>query len=293
MYGALTGLSKQMVAQRHGVETLKKWRRGYSARPPPISSFSASYPGMILYSNVLYCTMLLCTELCCNALYCAVLHYAAMHWTVRCCTALNCTVMYCNVVLSHIDIESLFVITKIILNWDRHSMVWYDTYSHAVLHHSCHRLQFSTCKIVWHWQLIEHCSADHAMRNLFFSFFVYSLTSYSIQLNSTLFSLSQSHNWSHIPLHITIYDPEYPASLAAHLTSLHPHPLPPLSYFSSTGNDDRYVSNVLDVRYSVCESLIRSLGSRKLELHRKFPKAESLKVRHISSLSCTISALYY
>ena len=36
--------------------------------------------------------------------------------------------------------------------------------------------------------------------------------------------------------------------------------------------------NVLDVRYSVFESLIRSLGSRRLELHRKFPKAESLKV---------------
>lgn len=45
MYGALTGLSKQMVAQRHGTETLKKWRRGYATRPPPISSFSSIYPG--------------------------------------------------------------------------------------------------------------------------------------------------------------------------------------------------------------------------------------------------------
>ena len=45
MYGALTGLSKQMVAQRHGTETLKKWRRGYDTRPPPISSFSGIYPG--------------------------------------------------------------------------------------------------------------------------------------------------------------------------------------------------------------------------------------------------------
>ena len=44
------------------------------------------------------------------------------------------------------------------------------------------------------------------------------------------------------------------------------------------GNDDRYVSNVRDVRYSVFESLIRSIEHRKLELHRKFPKTESLKV---------------
>ena len=46
----------------------------------------------------------------------------------------------------------------------------------------------------------------------------------------------------------------------------------------TTGNDDRYVSNVRDVRYSVFESLIRSIEHRKLELHRKFPKTESLKV---------------
>jgi 2,3-bisphosphoglycerate-dependent phosphoglycerate mutase len=45
MYGALTGLSKQMVSQRHGEDTLKKWRRGYDTRPPPISSFSSKYPG--------------------------------------------------------------------------------------------------------------------------------------------------------------------------------------------------------------------------------------------------------
>jgi hypothetical protein len=49
-------------------------------------------------------------------------------------------------------------------------------------------------------------------------------------------------------------------------------------YLPLLGNDDRYVSNVLDVRYSVFESLIRSIEHRKLELHRKFPKTESLKV---------------
>uniref|UniRef100_A0A7R9YG63 Phosphoglycerate mutase n=1 Tax=Pinguiococcus pyrenoidosus TaxID=172671 RepID=A0A7R9YG63_9STRA len=45
MYGALTGLSKKMIAQRHGQEQLKKWRRGYTTRPPPVSSFSQHYPG--------------------------------------------------------------------------------------------------------------------------------------------------------------------------------------------------------------------------------------------------------
>ena len=45
MYGALTGLSKKMIKQRHGETQFKKWRRGYTNRPPPISSFSADYPG--------------------------------------------------------------------------------------------------------------------------------------------------------------------------------------------------------------------------------------------------------
>lgn len=71
MYGALTGLSKQMVAQRHGSETLKKWRRGYATRPPPISSFSASYPG---------------TEQCkCYAmLRCTMLYYAVLCFAILC-----------------------------------------------------------------------------------------------------------------------------------------------------------------------------------------------------------------
>jgi len=45
MYGALTGLSKKMIAQLHGEEKFKKWRRGYTQRPPKISSFSHHYPG--------------------------------------------------------------------------------------------------------------------------------------------------------------------------------------------------------------------------------------------------------
>lgn len=45
MYGALTGMSKKMIAERHGKEQFKKWRRGYTNRPPPTSSFSSVYPG--------------------------------------------------------------------------------------------------------------------------------------------------------------------------------------------------------------------------------------------------------
>ena len=45
MYGALTGLSKKMIAQKHGEQQFKKWRRGYYQRPPAVSSFSSNYPG--------------------------------------------------------------------------------------------------------------------------------------------------------------------------------------------------------------------------------------------------------
>jgi 2,3-bisphosphoglycerate-dependent phosphoglycerate mutase len=45
MYGVLTGLSKRMVAQRHGEEKFKAWRRGYNTPPPRVSSFSKHYPG--------------------------------------------------------------------------------------------------------------------------------------------------------------------------------------------------------------------------------------------------------
>ena len=45
MYGALTGLSKKMIAQRHGEAKFKEWRRSYATRPPSITSFSSSYPG--------------------------------------------------------------------------------------------------------------------------------------------------------------------------------------------------------------------------------------------------------
>lgn len=41
----MTGLSKQMVKQRHGERQFKAWRRGYGTRPPEVSSFSQHYPG--------------------------------------------------------------------------------------------------------------------------------------------------------------------------------------------------------------------------------------------------------
>lgn len=56
MYGDLTGLSKKMVAQRHGEAQFKAWRRGYKVRPPPVSSFSTNYPGNDKrYSNKYLC----------------------------------------------------------------------------------------------------------------------------------------------------------------------------------------------------------------------------------------------
>lgn len=42
------------------------------------------------------------------------------------------------------------------------------------------------------------------------------------------------------------------------------------------GNEKRYVRFMHDVRYSVSETLIRSIGNRRLTLARKFPKTESL-----------------
>ena len=43
------------------------------------------------------------------------------------------------------------------------------------------------------------------------------------------------------------------------------------------GNDTRYVNYVKDVPISWFETMIRSLAHGRMELHRKFPKAESLK----------------
>jgi len=34
-----------MIAQQHGDEQFKAWRRGYTVRPPKVSSFSLDYPG--------------------------------------------------------------------------------------------------------------------------------------------------------------------------------------------------------------------------------------------------------
>jgi bisphosphoglycerate-dependent phosphoglycerate mutase family 1 len=54
---------------------------------------------------------------------------------------------------------------------------------------------------------------------------------------------------------------------------------PSVSSFSVhyPGNDSRYTRFMKDVRYSLSETLIRSIEGRGLKLHRKFPKSESLK----------------
>ncbi len=43
------------------------------------------------------------------------------------------------------------------------------------------------------------------------------------------------------------------------------------------GNDTRYVNYVQDLDISYFETAIRSLAAGKLEIHRQFPKSESLK----------------
>jgi len=54
---------------------------------------------------------------------------------------------------------------------------------------------------------------------------------------------------------------------------------PPVSSFSTNypGNDQRYLKFMKDVRYSLGETIIRSIERRRIHLHRKFPKSESLK----------------
>ena len=54
---------------------------------------------------------------------------------------------------------------------------------------------------------------------------------------------------------------------------------PAVSSFSQfyPGNDQRYVDNVVDVRWSLKETTIRSLERGRLTLHRKLPRTESLK----------------
>lgn len=56
-------------------------------------------------------------------------------------------------------------------------------------------------------------------------------------------------------------------------------PPPPVSSFSKhyPGNDPRYQKYLTDVRYSVRESIIRSIEKGKFQLHRKLPKSESLE----------------
>ena len=55
---------------------------------------------------------------------------------------------------------------------------------------------------------------------------------------------------------------------------------PRVDSFSShyPGNDRRYVQEIKDVRVSLSETLVRSFALRRLSVHRKLPRTESLKV---------------
>jgi 2,3-bisphosphoglycerate-dependent phosphoglycerate mutase len=44
-YGALEGLDKTEVARLHGEQQVKRWRRGYSERPPQLTVCDDRYPG--------------------------------------------------------------------------------------------------------------------------------------------------------------------------------------------------------------------------------------------------------
>lgn len=44
-YGALQGLNKAEMAERHGVEQVKLWRRSYEVRPPALTPDDPRYPG--------------------------------------------------------------------------------------------------------------------------------------------------------------------------------------------------------------------------------------------------------
>jgi 2,3-bisphosphoglycerate-dependent phosphoglycerate mutase len=44
-YGALQGLNKAEMAERHGMEKVQIWRRSYDTRPPALTSEDPLYPG--------------------------------------------------------------------------------------------------------------------------------------------------------------------------------------------------------------------------------------------------------
>ena len=44
-YGALQGLNKAEMAERHGLEQVKTWRRGYDVRPPALTPDDPRFPG--------------------------------------------------------------------------------------------------------------------------------------------------------------------------------------------------------------------------------------------------------
>lgn len=62
MYGALQGLNKSEMAQRHGVRQVKLWRRGYATRPPALTVDDPLWPGRDRRYSTLAAGEVPCTE---------------------------------------------------------------------------------------------------------------------------------------------------------------------------------------------------------------------------------------
>ncbi len=43
-YGALQGLDKQQTVEKHGIEQVQRWRRGYAIKPPPLEGGDERHP---------------------------------------------------------------------------------------------------------------------------------------------------------------------------------------------------------------------------------------------------------
>ena len=85
-----------------------------------------------------------------------------------------------------------------------------------------------------------------------------------------IYASTLSNTQTHTNYHTLIHAPTHTLTLRHTLTNTNAHT-------HTHTNTYRYVKHVKDIRISVFESLIRSLSHFKFEVHRKFPKTESLK----------------
>ena len=205
MYGALTGMSKLMVGQKHGQVQLKLWRRSYATRPPQVSSFSSAYPGNDdRWVGSRWCVCRICL-------------HSAVYW------------------------ENDF------------NSRWWFTFSFWFYVYFPFILLIVLVFLVTPWplftpfSLIATCSGSPSF-----------LSCPLLSLTLSLFSSIQ-YCTSHSPIR------SHP---------FHTYSFPVLLYICDMY---RYVKHVKDIRVSLFESVIRSLSHLKVEVHRKFPKTESLR----------------